>query len=96
MPSSWHVRDLISSPRIKMRSRATPKHPTTTEHKQMRNPGHKYTPRGKKMLRGVYFFCSIGMKGGKEGSTRVGSGGTGGEGGAVGGAVVVLNVLFAS
>ena len=48
------------------------------------------------MLRGVYFFCPIGMKGGKEGSARVGSGGTGGEGGAVGGAVVMLNVLFAS
>ena len=48
------------------------------------------------MLRGVYFFCPIGMKGGKEGSARVGSDGTGGEGGAVGGAVAMLNVLFAS
>jgi hypothetical protein len=48
------------------------------------------------MLRGVHFFCPIGMKGGEEGSARVGSGGTGGEGGAVGGAVVMLNVLFAS
>ena len=46
------------------------------------------------MLRGVYFFCPIGMKGGEEGSARVGSGETGGEGGAVGGAVVMLNVLF--
>jgi hypothetical protein len=44
------------------------------------------------MLRGVYFFCPIGMKGGEEGSARVGSGETGGEGGAV----VMLNVLFAS
>ena len=72
------------------------KHPTTAAHKQFPNPGHKYTPRGKKMLRVVYFFCPIGMKGGEEGSARVGSGETGGEGGAVGGAVVMLNVLFAS
>ena len=72
------------------------KHPTTAAHKQFPNPGHKYTPRGKKMLRVVYFFCPIGMKGGEEGSARVGSGQTGGEGGAVGGAVVMLNVLFAS
>ena len=48
------------------------------------------------MLRGVYFFGPIGMKGGEEGSARVGSGETGGEGGAVGGAVVMQNVLFAS
>jgi hypothetical protein len=54
-----------------MRSRATLKHPTTTEHKQMRNPGHKYTPRGKKMLRGVYFFCPIGMKGEVKRGARV-------------------------
>ena len=47
------------------------------------------------MLRGVYFFCPIGMKGDEEGSARVGSGETGGEGDAVGGAVVMLNVLFA-
>ena len=72
------------------------KHPTTAAHKQFPNTHHKYTPRGKKMLRGVYFFFPIGMKGGEEGSARVGSGGTGGEGGAVGGAVVMLKVLFAS
>ena len=42
------------------------------------------------------FFCPIGMKGGEEGSARVGSGGTCGEGGAVGGAVVMQNVLFVS
>ena len=71
----------------------TPPQPHT--HKPP-NPGHKYTPRGKKMLRGVYFFGPIGMKGGEEGSARVGSGETGGEGGAVGGAVAMLSVLFAS
>ena len=48
------------------------------------------------MLCGVHFFGPIGMKGGEEGSARVGSGGTCGEGGAVGGAVVMLSVLFVS
>ena len=73
-----------------------PKTPPQPHTHKPPNPGHKYTPRGKKMLRGVYFFGPIGMKGGEEGSARVGSGGTCGEGGAVGGAVVMQNVLFVS